>query len=182
MPILPQEVDLWPENAFEHKSNTASRWSVLYSRSRSEKALARHLRDLHVTYYLPVRRTVKRYQRRTVVSSVPLFPGYLFARVTEEERAVCRRFRECAGELQVADEDLLQKNLIDLRRILASGLPVTREERLKPGMLVRITKGPLTDLCGRVLKNRRGIKFVLEVQFINQGISIEIDGDSIEAV
>ena len=144
--------------------------------------MARQLRDRDIPYYLPLRRTVKRYQRRTVVSSVPLFPGYLFARVTDEEARASVESSASAGELQVTDEDLLQRNLLDLRRLLASGLPVTREERLKPGMLVRITKGPLTDLHGRVLKNRRGIKFVLEVQFINQGISIEIDGDSIEVI
>ena len=54
------------------------RWWVLHVRPRAEKMLARKLRVRRVGYYLPQHEQSKTYQRRTVASRAPVFPGYLF--------------------------------------------------------------------------------------------------------
>jgi hypothetical protein len=40
----------------------------------------------------------------------------------------------------------------------------------------------LAGLRGQVIKNQHGLKFVLRVQFLQQGVSLEVDGSMIEAL
>jgi transcription antitermination factor NusG len=84
--------------------------------------------------------------------------------------------------LTINNQQQIERELRDIDRLLRSGQPVTREERLRPGALARIISGPLAGLCGQVLKNRKGLKLVLQVHFLHQGVSIEVDSSAIEAL
>jgi hypothetical protein len=82
----------------------------------------------------------------------------------------------------VRDQRRLELKLRDLCTLVESGEAITREERLEAGMPARIVKGPLAGLSGRVVRNEGGLKFVLEVQFIQQAASVKVDGAMIEAL
>ncbi len=186
MAILDWEPTLWPEDLLTDPQRSAqsadARWWALHVRPRTEKMLARKLRVERVGYYLPLHERRKKYQRRVVTSHVPLFPGYLFAFGPESETQFLWDAREVANVLPVQEQDLLYSQLCDVRRLLDSGAPVTAEERLEAGMPARIVRGPLAGMSGRVVHNKRGMKFVLQVQFIQRAASIEIDGSMVEAV
>ena len=57
---------------------------------------------------------------------------------------------------------------------------LTPEERLKPGALVEITSGPLAGLEGKVIRRGKQLKFIVEVQFLQSGVSVEIESWMIE--
>ena len=59
---------------------------------------------------------------------------------------------------------------------MQAGLPVEPEERLCPGAPVLIESGPLTGLQGRILRQGKRLRFWVEVAFLHQAVSIEIDG------
>ena len=59
---------------------------------------------------------------------------------------------------------------------MASGVPLAAEGRLEPGTLVEITSGPLAGIEGKVLRRGKQLKFFIEVQFLQQGVSVEIEG------
>lgn len=184
MPVLDQEPTVWPEHLFELgvESRVSDRWRAYQVRSRTEKVVARCLRSRDIAYFLPqiVRR--KRYQRRLVCSHLVLFPGYVFAIVNDQDLERPFESKAIIRSLTIDDQYRIEHELREIHRLIQSGQPLTRDERLQPGSPARIVRGPLTGLCGQVVKNKRGQKFVLQVQFIQQGVSVEIDDSMIEAL
>ena len=184
MPVLEHEPSAWPIDLFD--SGTAAgdsgRGSVYHVRPRSEKGVARQLRSRGVAHFLPQFERRQRYQRRLVRSYLPLFPGYVFVVGNENDGQATADLKELVGILKVDDQRQIETELRNIHCLLRAGLPVTREERLQPGSLAKIVSGPLAGLCGQVIKNRQGLRFVLHVQFLQQGVSLEVDGSVIEAL
>jgi transcription antitermination factor NusG len=184
VPVLDREPALWPEHLFECGvgSRVSDRWRVYQVRPRTEKLLARYLRSRDIAYFLPQIERRKRYQRRLVRSHVVLFPGYVFAVVNDQSLERPLEAKAIICSLNIDDQYRLEHELREIHRLIQSEQPLTREERLQPGSPARIIRGPLTGLRGQVVKNKRGQKFVLHVQFIQQGVSVEIDSTMIEAL
>jgi len=184
VPVLDQEPGVWPKDLFEVRLRTGEvdPWFVCHVRTRAEKAVARRLRVRGIGYFLPQHVRGKRFQRRLVRSNLPLFPGYIFVVGNDEDHARTVELTQVVRALGIEDQTQIDRELRDIDRLLQSGMPVTREERLRPGALARVIRGPLTGLCGRVLHNRKGLRLVLEVQFLQRGVSIEVDSTAIEAV
>lgn len=184
MPVLDVDPMLWPEGLFGNPSqpDPDHRWWAVHLRPRTEKSVARRLQAAQVGYFLPQRERRAYYQRRLVRSYLPLFPGYLFVYGDDDGFELCTRTKEVVSCLPVRDQQKLERKLRDLRTLVQSGEAITREERLEAGMPARIVKGPLAGLSGRVVRNEGGLKFVLEVQFIQQAASVKVDGAMIEAL
>jgi transcriptional antiterminator RfaH len=178
MPMLPPEPNQYPENLFADGSAEAfgSRvWWVLHTKPRQEKSLARHLHQASIPFYLPViaRRSVIR--GRVFTSHVPLFSGYLFLLGEREERLAALATKRVVQTLDVAGQERLWDDLTQVSRLIASGAPVTPEDRLRPGTLVEIKSGLLAGLRGYILHAHSGRRFVVQVDFIQKGASILLD-------
>jgi transcriptional antiterminator RfaH len=184
MPVLDREPAVWPEHLFELdiESRAFEQWRAFQVRPRTEKSVARCFRSRHIAYYLPQIERRKRYQRRLVCSHLVLFPGYVFARANDQILTRPLESKAIIRSLKIDDQDRIERELREIHRLTQSGQPLTREERLQPGSPARIISGSLAGLCGQVVNNRRGQRFVLQVQFIQQGVSIEIDSSMIEAL
>ena len=53
--------------------------------------------------------------------------------------------------------------------------PITPEDRLQSGMKVEVRSGALAGLRGTVLRTAAGRRFVVQVDFIQRGASVELD-------
>ena len=53
-------------------------------------------------------------------------------------------------------------------------------ERLQPGTPVAIVSGPLAGLEGKVLRSGTRCRFFVEVQFLQRGVSVELDGSMVQ--
>jgi transcription antitermination factor NusG len=184
VPVLGREPAVWPEHLFElsSESRLSDRWRAYQVRPRTEKVVARCFRNRQIAHFLPQVERHKRYQRRLVCSHLVLFPGYVFALVNDQNLERVFESKAIIRSLSIDDQDRIDQELREIDRLIRSGEPLTREERLQPGSPAQIVRGPLTGLCGQVVKNKRGQKFVLQVQFIQQGVSVEIDSTMIEAL
>ena len=78
--------------------------------------------------------------------------------------------------LDVPDQDRLWHDLRQVHRLLATGAPVLPEDRLTPGTTVEVTQGPLSGLRGTILRTATGRRFVVEIDFIQRGASVTLDG------
>ena len=105
-----------------------------------------------------------------------LFAGYVFARVSEADRGRVQFNARVASVLQVHDQPRLWDDLRRVRRVLDLGEPVTAERTVEPGTVVTMRDGPLTGMTGTVVKAAGGFKFVVRVDFIQQGVSVTVDG------
>ena len=116
MPLLKREPDLFPEGLFDLPVESHP-WWVAHVKSRQEKALARHLQPLGIPYYLPQREQKIRRAGRNFVSYLPLFPGYLFFRGTDDDRYAAHRSKLVAQVIEVVDQPLLDAELGRLRTL-----------------------------------------------------------------
>jgi transcription termination/antitermination protein NusG len=184
VPVLEREPAVWPSQLFELEleSRVSDQWRAYQVRPRTEKSVARCFRSRDIAYFLPQIERRKRYQRRMVSSHLVLFPGYVFALINDQNLQRPLDSKAIIRSLNIDDQDQIDHELREIHRLIQSGQPLTREERLQPGSPARIVRGPLTGLCGQVVKNKRGQKFMLQIQFIQQGVSVEIDGTMIEAL
>jgi transcriptional antiterminator RfaH len=178
MPVLPAEPCWFPAHLFAeapYQDLGRRSWWVLHTRPRQEKSLARQLHQGHVPYYLPLAPRRSRIRGRLVTSYNPLFPGYLFLLAEPEERITALGTARVVRSLAVSDQPRLWHDLSQLQRLIATGAPVTPEDRLAPGMSVEIRSGPLAGLKGKILRTASGRRFVIEVDFIQQGASVLLD-------
>ena len=185
MPVLPSEPCLYPDDLLEElaQSQSAERvWWVLHSRPRQEKSLARQLLEKRLPFYLPVNPRRSHIRGRAMTSHVPLFPGYVFLHGTGDERVSALTTSRVVRVLEVFDQQRLWQDLKQVHRLLASGAAVRPEERLLPGVRVVISSGPLAGMSGKIIRSASGRRFMVEVDFIQVGASVELDESTLDAV
>ncbi len=157
-------------------------WWVLYTKARQEKAVARDLLVRRIPFYLPLIKQTSVRRKRRVTSLIPLFQGYVFMFGTREERVGSMKTNRLSQVLEVHEPEQLRNDLARLQRLITSGCPLTLESRLAPGAQVRITTGSLMGLEGVVLHRRGHTRLLVDVRFMQQGASIEIDDFMLEPI
>lgn len=177
MPVVAQLASLHPEGLLDALASQPPerRWWVLYTKVHQEKALARQLFGRDIPYYLPLLNKTTVWRGRKFISRVPVFAGYVFLFGSEEERVVSLTTNRISRILHVHDPDGLTRDLRQLRRLIASGAPLTVESRLVPGQRVRVRRGVFAGLEGTVLKRRGSTRLLVAVDFLQQGASVEIE-------
>jgi hypothetical protein len=85
-----------------------------------------------------------------------------------------------ARVLRVPDQFQIQADLERVHRLIASGGALVPEDRLQPGALVEIIAGPLSGLEGKIIRRGKQLKFIVEVHFLQRGVSVEIESWMIE--
>ena len=179
MPLLPLEPFVFPDDLLtnpECNPDDQGRWWVLHSRPRAEKALARRLFSGNLSYFLPLYKRQWRNRGRFLCSHVPLFPGYVFLYGDSQARLQALTTNLLAGVLHVDDQPQLQADLVRVFRLMATGEPLGPEERLQPGTPVEIVSGPLAGLEGKVLRRGKNLRFSVEIEFLQRGVSVDIEG------
>ena len=165
--------------------SSAMPWSVLHLRSRTEKVVERKIQLAgydSFESYLPLWTQSKRYQRRLVTNHLPLFPGYLFVRGDQGAAwEFANRTREVVSCLPVNDQGRFHETMMSVHRVSEeSGDSLRPETKLPEGAAVEIVSGPLAGMRGRVVSKLKSMRFVLSVDLLQQGVSVEVDDSMIE--
>jgi transcription antitermination factor NusG len=189
MPILPKQQDIYPNDLLDVVEGGAGReppvvggrWVAFYTLSRREKDLMRKLQAAGVPFYAPmVRRRLHSPGGRVRASYVPLFPGYVFSLVDDEQRRAALATNTVARWIPIVDERMLVDDLRAIKRLIDTERPLTPEARIEPGQAVRVRTGALRGLEGTVVKRRGAERLVVAVRFLNQGASIELEDVDLE--
>lgn len=182
MPVLSGETTIFPEDLLESAAAgpSARSWWVLYTKARQEKAVARYLLAKEIPFYLPQIQRTLCYQGRRVVSHLPLFDGYVFMYGSGDDRLASWKSNRVVRVLHVDDGERLRQDLVNIRRLIACGEPLTPESRLVPGKRVRVRYGSLAGLEGTLLKRHGQTLVVVSIDFIQQGASMAIDDSWVE--
>src|ERR1700757_5213534 len=99
-------------------------WYAAYTVARHEKTVAEHLRQRDVECFLPLYDTVRRWNNGRHLVQAPLFPGYVFVRMTLRDKL---RVLQVPGLVQLvtfqgAPAPLPDSEVEKLRGALASGV------------------------------------------------------------
>ena len=184
MPILALETCVYPDNLLDGFTSEESdrRWWAIYTRTRQEKSLARNLLAYEIPFYLPLVKKNQFIRGRRVSSFLPLFDGYLFLYGSDEERVDALTTNRIRHVLPVQHQEQLLSDLGRLRRVIESDLPLTVERKLARGDHVRVKSGALRGVEGEILRRENGTRLLVAVNYMEQGVSIEIDDFMVELV
>lgn len=158
-------------------------WFAAYVRSRHEGRVAQHLSKRDVEFFLPQYKEKRKWTDRIVEIEAPLFPCYLFVRISLHDRL---RVLETPGVIRLVGangpEALEDEEIERMRNICAN------QHALKPlphavsgwnkGDRVRVVRGPLTGYSGYLSRTKKG-RVVLVQQLTQQEISVEVDMDAV---
>ena len=161
----------------------ASRWFALYTTCRHEKRIAQHFTQRNIEHYLPLYRTERKWRDGSRVTlELPLFPSYIFVRISRAERG---RVLGVPGALAVVggtggEPAPVADSAIEALR---KGL---QEHRIEPhpllqvGQRVRVRTGAFAGMDGVIVRKKSGFRVVLTLEQIMQSIAIEISEDDLE--
>jgi len=163
------------------------RWCVLWTHSNCEQLVHDQLAAKGFDLFLP---TVEAWCRRGGVrrlSRLPLFRGYLFLRDAMDKasylevskaRGLVRVLGERWDQLDVVPDSEIQA----VQRLVGSGLPMLPHPYLREGQRVRITRGPLADVEGIVVRmnHKKGL-LVVSVNLLRRSIAVQLDCTALEA-
>jgi len=200
MPILEQEICVYPdqllsdppyllgdpgldETAIEAMDDGSERrWWDVYTKSRQEKALARHLIGHDIPFYLPLIPKDNIIRSKRVRSHIPLFAGYMFLFGNELERVTTLTTNRISRILPVPDQQQLLRDLANVQTLIERDAPLAIERRLDAGDQVRIKTGSLRGLEGMVVKRHGRTRLLVAVTYLQQGVSVEIDDCALEPI
>jgi transcriptional antiterminator RfaH len=181
MTVLQHEPSQYPDSLLDdgpcdELSDGSDRcWWVLYTKAHQEKAIARDLLGREIAFYLPLVKKRLLIRRRTVHSYLPLFPGYVFLFGSPEDRHRCLATNRVSRVLRVDDPERLVFDLRQFHRLIATDAPLTVESRLDAGNRVRVRRGPFQGIEGTVQRRRSPTRLLVTIEFLHQGVSIEIE-------
>ena len=159
-------------------------WTPIRTKPRREKKLAEYCNANSVTYYLPLVKSVKRYDKRSVEHQVPMFPGYVFCAVDEDGYRALLSSGTIVYRINITEiiEKQLIQDLIALRNfeILAMQKDVIVRPEIIAGSPIIITKGPFMGVSGIVEQRKNETIITVNVEILGQSVSTGIDIGDLE--
>lgn len=160
-----------------------SPWHVVYVVTRHEKTVAQELRRRSIECFLPLYHAVHYWNKRRADVELPLFPSYVFVRMSAKERlrvlqvpAVVRLVTFNGSPASVPGEEI---EALRAAVLLRQAQP---HPYYSLGGRVRIKAGPLKGLEGTLVKQQNSSRIIVAVDFIQQSVSVELEPDDLEGV
>jgi transcription antitermination factor NusG len=159
-----------------------SHWYAAHVCSRHEKQVARQLEERHVSCFLPVYRSVRRWKDRRKELELVLFPGYVFVHLDLKDRlrvlqipSVVRfvSFNGHPAPLPDAEIEVLVNGL-------AKGIRAEPHPYLKVGHRVQVKYGPLAGTQGILVRRKDRFRVVLSIDLIMRSVAVEVDEADVE--
>jgi transcription antitermination factor NusG len=145
-------------------------------------SVANHLAQRSVETFLPCLAKISQWKDRQVTINVPLFPGYVFARISPHERikvmstpSVIRML--CYNEVPAMVSD---SEIENIRLCLDRGGKLEPHQFVAVGDRVRVKQGIFQGLEGFVVRQHSGCRLVATIRLIQQSVALEIEESFLE--
>jgi len=171
---LPSAQSLYQESALH--------WLAVYTASRHEKCVARHLADREIESFLPLYPKVHHWKRRSAVSlELPLFSNYVFVHMHLFRRGA---LLAVPGVLAVVGKGREPAPLPDGEiESLRTALEQNKFEPhpyLRTGERVRVRSGSMEGFEGILIRKKNELRVVLTLDLIQRSVSVEVDASIVE--
>jgi transcription antitermination factor NusG len=157
-------------------------WYALYTYARHEKQVARQIEQRHISCFLPVYRSVRRWKDRRKELELALFPGYVFVHIALKDRL---RVLQMASAVRFVSFNghpvpLPESDMESLMNGLSRGVLAEPHPYLTVGRRVRVRSGPLTGADGILVRRKDKFRVVLSLDLIMRSVAVEVDEADIE--
>ena len=159
-------------------------WTPVRTKPRQEKKFIEYCEAHGIAFYLPLRKSVKRYQRRTVEFYIPMFTGYVFCSLDQDlyQKAVLSNRIVYRLQINEKNEEELIRDLCDIQMIekLTGEADVIVRPELAPGKKIIVRSGPFKGMRGVAEKRKGKTMITINVEMLGQSVSAETDVEDIE--
>jgi len=163
------------------RTSPSPAWHALWTRSHCEQLVHDQLAAKGFDLFLPM---IDRWSRRGGLRHrirIPMFPGYVFLHGVADKASYIEVVK-ARGLVRVLGERWDQlatvpaRELEAIRRIVDAGVPALPYAYLREGQRVRITRGPLTDVEGILVRTKpnRGL-LVVSVELLQRSVAAHVD-------
>lgn len=170
-------MQLMESEAQRGAAERAGNWHALFTRHQHEKSVALALSHKGYEVYLPLYRSLRRWQDREKQVWFPLFPCYVFVREgMDRQLAILTTpgvVHIVAWGGQPAIVPLSQLNAV--RQILQSSLSVEACPYLQGGDRVLVKAGPLLGLEGILIRQKGAARLVVSLEMLGRSAAVEVD-------
>lgn len=162
-------------------------WYALRTRGRHEKVVDSQLAARGIEAFLPLVARRHRWADRWKVVSLPLFPGFCFARFCYDDHARRLAVLKTVGVVELLGIDgrptaVPDAEIDTVRTLVSSVLPIDPHPYLKEGMEVEVIRGPLEGVRGVLVRKAKHARLVVSVHLIQHSAAVELDADDVVPV
>ena len=159
-------------------------WWALYTRHQHEKTVADMLSAKGFEVFLPLYSSMRRWNDRKKLISLPLFPGYVFVRgglnrrlqvVTTPGVHMILYYGETVAVIPEAE-------IVAIRKTVEGPFRIEPHPFLKCGERVRVIRGSLQGVEGVLVRKKNLLRLILSVDMLAQSVAVEIDASDVEPV
>jgi transcription antitermination factor NusG len=171
-------------------SSTAVRadvsWFAVQTRSKFEKKVARQLQEKDIEVFLPLVTERHKWSDRQATIHAPLFPHYLFVRISECLNTRVSVLRTVGVEGFVggrgAGTAIPDTQIDSIAAVLSKCVPFMPYPYLNVGSRVRIRGGSLDGLQGILVAKNEDLSLLVSVEIIQRSLAIRVTGYQIEPI
>jgi transcription antitermination factor NusG len=158
-------------------------WYAIWTRSRHEQTVRQQLEQKGIDVFLPTITKWSRWKDRRKQVVWPLFPGYCFAKFTNEQRVPVLK---CVGAVRIvgfngAPTPIPEEELSGIRQLVESDLLFDPCPLINEGDKVQVVSGPLKGVFGKLVRKGTNARLILSVDLIGQGVSVQVDAADVRA-
>jgi transcription termination/antitermination protein NusG len=167
-------------------SDPHSCWYAAWTRSRQEKTAATMLATLGISHFLPLKSEFRQWSDRKQAVSVPLFNGYVFVRInpTNDNRLQILKTPGIVGLVgnQTGPLPIPDQQIEDIRTVLIKRADCTVHPLLEEGEQVRVVRGPLAGMEGRLIRSNSSSRLVISIEMIHKSLAVNVSREDVELV
>ncbi len=158
-------------------------WYVVYTYSKHEKKIDMLLQRAAIESFLPLQTKIRQWSDRKKKVELPLFPNYLFVRITPRE---FWKVLDLDGVVDFVSNGVrpgtVSGDIIENIRRMVSGEIEVEKLRMPTGQRVRVTRGPFKGAEGQFIRLARKSQLIVNIELLNQSISMEINPYHVEKI
>ena len=163
-----------------------SKWYVIQTLPRHEKSVNNQLQMGGVRTVLPVAREVHKWSDRRQEVSVPLFPCYLFAQMSDPDSERIRLLRTSGVVGFVGPRrqacPVPTHQVENIRCLMELSPGYRAHPYVNIGQRVRVRDGALKGIEGVLLKIGDDQSLILSVDLIYKSVAVRIEGYAVEPI
>lgn len=159
-------------------------WMPVRTKPRREKKVLEYCNAHEILCYLPLNKRIHRYGQRTVEFFIPMFSGYVFCNLNEENYQKLLRSNAVLFRININDkqESSLLEELKFIKTIeeISKNADVIVRPELTEGTQVTVNEGPMKGMHG-IVERRKGKTLIsVNIEILGQSVSVEIDAGDLE--
>ena len=156
-------------------------WYVLHTKPRCEKKVALYLEKYKCFFHLPTYVKIRKVQRRKVRRTLPLFPGYVFSRLSPDERVLILKTNHIVHTIYVPHPRRMIHQLRQINRVRRSDAELrVKAKEFKEGDYVRVVTGPFRGTEGYLAHDGSGTHLCMNVSVLGTSVMMQISPDDVE--